>query len=344
VNFIDSGHNVLLAGGVNTSEPSRELANEVGLDFDEPKSAVIDHHNYDELDSDHLHTLIAVSTVLDAPSVLGKKITDPILFRGIGHASSVESSPLIVKLLTGAQTTYSHIPKQKVDVYPQSIGDDTLLVTAIQTRNSARVVVTGSVDLFSNKFFAASVQLAGSSKKVKSGNEQFATEVSKWLFQEKSHLRATKLTHHQQGSKDLNPRSYRIKDDIEFSVLIEEYDGAQHKWIPFTKNDVQLEFTMIDPYIRTTLKHDGKGVFSTKFKIPDVYGVFKFVINYHRLGYTNLELSEQVSVNPYRHNDYDRFIPAAYPYYASAFSTMGGFFLFGLAFLFYKEPSKQHTQ
>ena len=39
---------------------------------------------------------------------------------------------------------------------------------------------------------------------------------------------------------------------------------------------------------------------------------------------------------PYRHDEYERFIVAAYPYYASIFSTMGAFFLFGLSVLYTK--------
>jgi len=165
-----------------------------------------------------------------------------------------------------------------------------------------------------------------------------AIELSKWVFQERGKLRAHSLTHHQVNSKELNPATYRIKDDIVFSLIVEQYDGT--KWVPFTNNDVQLEFTMIDPYVRRTLSQDGKGKYSTQFTLPDVYGVFKFVVQYRRQGYTNLLLSQQVSVHPFRHNDYERFIGAAYPYYLSAFSMMGGFFVFGLMFLYTREKEK----
>jgi len=191
-------------------------------------------------------------------------------------------------------------------------------------------------------FFSSPIQIPGGTKYPKSGNEQFTIELSKWNFQERGRLRASQLTHKLVGSHVVNPKTYRIKDQVEFSVLIEEYDGEQQKWVPFTKNDVQLEFTMIDPYVRTTLKHRGQGVHGTQFTLPDVYGVFKFVINYRRLGYTTLEISEQVSVVPFRHNDYERFIGAAYPYYLSAFAVMGGFYIFGFAFLYWQEK-KVHT-
>ena len=79
-----------------------------------------------------------------------------------------------------------------------------------------------------------------------------------------------------------------------------------------------------------------QGLFSTQMKVPDVYGVFKFVISYHRLGYTSIEESWQVSVRPFKHNEYERFLVPAYPYYASAFSMMAGFCLLCFFFLYHK--------
>jgi hypothetical protein len=38
-----------------------------------------------------------------------------------------------------------------------------------------------------------------------------------------------------------------------------------------------------------------QGLYHTSFKVPDVYGVFQFKVEYHRLGYTSLSLSKQVS-------------------------------------------------
>ena len=44
----------------------------------------------------------------------------------------------------------------------------------------------------------------------------------------------------------------------------------------------------------------------------------------------------QVSVRPFRHNEFERFLTAAYPYYASVLSTMAAFFVFSLVFLYHK--------
>ena len=95
---------------------------------------------------------------------------------------------------------------------------------------------------------------------------------------------------------------------------------------------------MIDPYFRVTLPHDSKlGVYTHNFTIPDVYGVFKFVIDYHRIGYSHLLVSHTVPVHPFRHDEFERFILQAYPYYSAVFTLMAAFFVFGIVFLYQKE-------
>ena len=63
----------------------------------------------------------------------------------------------------------------------------------------------------------------------------------------------------------------------------------------FLEPDVQMEFFRIDPFVRTFLNPSGSGVYTVQFKLPDVYGVFKFKVDYDRVGYTHLFSSTQVS-------------------------------------------------
>lgn len=46
--------------------------------------------------------------------------------------------------------------------------------------------------------------------------------------------------------------------------------------------------------------------------------------------------TQVVPVRPYKHDEYERFLLPAYPYYASVLSTMAAFFLAGLVFLYSK--------
>ncbi|KAJ8554680.1 hypothetical protein ON010_g9803 [Phytophthora cinnamomi] len=221
------------------------------------------------------------------------------------------------------------------------------LVTAVQGRNNARLVFAGSLDLFSDKYLDNEAF----------ANAEFADAVTKWGFQESGVLRMTNVKHHREdGSQPAKMLSdanrgdqpitlypdaevardslvYRVKDNLTYSLDLHELKNG--KWVPYKADDVQLEFVMLDPHVRTTLTHDNKGHFSVTFQAPDAYGIFLFRVMYRRLGLSTIYTTTQVSLRPFKHDEYERFIPAAYPYYASAFSMMAGVFLFSVYFLFY---------
>lgn len=44
-------------------------------------------------------------------------------------------------------------------------------------------------------------------------------------------------------------------------------------WLPRRADDVQVEFVMLDPYVRAPLQHDGNGVYSLRFKVRRSYCV-----------------------------------------------------------------------
>lgn len=335
LDFVDSGHDLIIAADANASDLIREIATECGVDFDEdPLAVVVDHIGYAVSDTEGDHTLIAADDFIDSSVILGdKKIEAPVLFQGIGHSLN-PSNNLVLKVLAASPSAYSANPKSKLSNPPSLTGSAISLVSVVQARNNARVLITGSLSLFSNRLFRSSVQKAGSSTRhEKAGNEQFLTEISKWIFHERGHLKAVNVKHNLVGEAD-EPAMYRITDDLEYSVEIYEWSGSS--WEPYVSDDVQVQFYMMSPYVMKTLSTDKKGVYSTSFKVPDVYGVFQFKLEYQRLGYTSLSLSKQIPVRPFRHNEYERFIPAAYPYYGAAFSMMAGFFLFTFAHLYNK--------
>jgi oligosaccharyltransferase complex subunit beta len=181
-------------------------------------------------------------------------------------------------------------------------------------------------------------------KWAKSGNEKLATALSKWVFKEEGVLKVGNVAHHRVG-ESTPPSAYTITDDVVYTIQILQL-GPSGKWEAFSGNDVQLEFFRIDPFVRTTLKlADAKrGTYEARFKIPDIYGVYQFKVDYNRIGYTRLFSSTQVSVRPLQHTQYERFIPSAYPYYLSAFSMMVGVFLFSCVFLHHKDVAKEKAE
>jgi len=96
-----------------------------------------------------------------------------------------------------------------------------------------------------------------------SSNYQFCKQLLNWNFQESGVLRATNLRHNKKGEKctesDLskcgpNPENYMIEDHVEFYVEIEQkHEG---KWVPYVSDEIQMSFTMLDPYYQVFLKRD----------------------------------------------------------------------------------------
>jgi oligosaccharyltransferase complex subunit beta len=336
-NFIDGGGNVLVAGSSQIGEPIRDLASECGVEFDEENTAVIDHLNYDMADEGKHTRLVAnPGNLIDAKMIVGEKPVNPLLFQGVGMTADPEN-PLVLNVLHAASTAYSFNPNDKINEYPHAVGKNTLLIAALQARNNARVMFFGSIDFFSDEFFGSGAQNAnGGQRFEKCGNQDLATSLSQWVFKEKGVLRVGKVAHKKQGEKQ-PPAFYTIMDNIEYSIEIEELrDG---KWKALDANDVQLEFVRIDPFVRTALKKVGNR-YESKFKLPDVYGVFQFRVDYNRMGYTHLFSTTQVSVRPLEHTQYERFIYSAYPYYASSFSMMFGLVIFSFVFLHFKDKEK----
>ncbi len=120
---------------------------------------------------------------------------------------------------------------------------------------------------------------------------------------------------------------------MDYHVTFEEKkpDGS---YAPYVSNDIQLEFIKLDPHYRIFLNHSGKGQYEAHFKAPDTLGVFKFKISYVRYGFTNIEEEAIVSVIQFRHDEFPRFLKAAYPYYYNIYIMMAAGFLFIVFFLY----------
>jgi len=255
--FIDGGGSVLVAASSDIGDPLRELGSECGIEFDEEKTAVIDHHNYDISDLGQ-HTLIVADpeNLLKAPTIVGRSSLNPILFRGVGMVADPDN-PLVLDILTGSSTSYSFFPDKPITQYPHAVGKNTLLIAGLQARNNARVIFSGSLDFFSDAFFNSAVQKAvpGSQRYSQTGNYELALALSRWVFKEEGVLRVGPVSHHRAG-ETAPPNAYTVTDLVEYSIVIEQLSNG--RWVPFDGDDIQLEFVRIDPFVRTFLKKKGK--------------------------------------------------------------------------------------
>jgi oligosaccharyltransferase complex subunit beta len=170
-------------------------------------------------------------------------------------------------------------------------------------------------------------------------NSDYVKDVTNWTFKQRGVLRFGNVTHYdtRNGVKEDGylESQYTINDTVHYHIDIEEW--AEGAWRPFRSDKVYLEFVMLDPYIRKYLTHDGKGRYSANFQVPDVYGVFTFKARFNAIGYYWLDEKTRVPVRPYRHDEYERFLTAAMPYYASVVASIAGFLWFSYKFLTHKD-------
>lgn len=340
IRFVDDGQNLLLVLDNDASEPVKLLAHELGFVVQEQGSKLIDHFHYERSLDNGDHSIIYSNDIIQNASVIVDHPANSILFKGVAHqlsfaSISATSRSLYIPILSAEASAYSLTEADATST--EVLAERPLLVSAYQTRTNTRVTVCGSPALFSNAFFAASIEIDG--KSAVSGNEAFVSQLGAWAFRDAGVLRAVNLTHHHPHGTDMNPFSYRVNDVTTFSVTIQEFDGNTRTWKPFVVDDMQLEFTLMDPYIRMHLPVADKstGQYSVTFTVPDVYGIYKFVVDRARLGYSHLHVSHQVSVTPYRHDQFERFLFVAYPYYTAVATLMGAFLIFGVVFLYQRD-------
>ncbi|KAF4615153.1 hypothetical protein D9613_003385 [Agrocybe pediades] len=333
VELLNLKTNLILALSTKQT-PLTSLAPEFSLVLPPPGTPLVSYFPK----RDEPASLIPITpTKQDATHILSKNLA-PVWFSGVPQA--LGNNPLLVPILHApAESFASEVDGGSADALADSAekggeglwaGSQLSVVTGFQTVNNARVTWVGGVDLFSDELAQKEV-----SPGVKSGNAQFARDIAAWTFQENNVLRIDKIEHHRVNETE--PRElYTNNDQLVYSAYISKFNPVKNTWEPYSGiKDLQLSFTMLDPHIRTALPpvsgHPGK--YSTTFRAPDRHGVFKFVIDHKRQGWTFLQSSTTVPVVPPRHDEYPRFLSAAWPYYAGAISTSVAFFLFSALWL-----------
>ncbi|KAH8114128.1 Dolichyl-diphosphooligosaccharide-protein glycosyltransferase [Phellopilus nigrolimitatus] len=311
--------------------PLSSLAAEFSLILPPPHTPLISHFPA----RDSPHTIVPV----DVPSVhpVVSSNTSPVLFSGTPHAFG--HNPLLVPILKAPSESFA--AEADSDSSAESVvdaaekggeglwaGSQLGLVTGFQTLNGARALWVGGVELFSDEF--AQKEAAPG---VASGNARFSQDVATWTFQETNVLRIDSATHYHAGVSNATkvPETYTVNDQVTYTAHISKWDPVKGEWAPHAGlKDLQLDFTMLDPHIRTALPPipGSPGTYSVTFRAPDRHGVFKFVLDYKRRGWSFLNSAITVPVVPPRHDGYPRFLSAAWPYYAGAISTSAAFVLF----------------
>ncbi|SGZ05020.1 BQ5605_C032g11104 [Microbotryum silenes-dioicae] len=340
VEYTQHGKNLLVALSPHVSEFWRDFAREFDLEFDDRGTRVIDHFSYDvSLDDDSSHSVIVVPLSGCRPPFVASETGagPPVLYRGIGHA--VGRRPLATNILYAPVTSYSGDPSRVGNLVDDVhlAGTSTGLVTAFQAKNNARITFVGSTDVFSDVFQSASIESSNGLRQVdlalpnrypRSGNTAFLSDLTRWTMQETGIIRIDATRHYRASDgqrQDLYRMGEELAYDVDLVVKDKDTDLSAHL------DDLQLEFTMLDPHLRVPLTISGQSIhgrkgetavrYTTSFHAPDRHGVFALRVDYRRPGWSFLDEKAVVSVAPSRHDEFERFITGALPYYGGALSV-----------------------
>ncbi|PTB35700.1 uncharacterized protein TrAFT101_010550 [Trichoderma asperellum] len=357
VNFVNADGNILVAQTSTVPSSTSIVGFLSELDISLPverTGTVIDHFNYDTHSATESHDVL----VLEAPTNVRPGLKSYFEIDGgvlafphaVGHV--LGSGPLLTPVVRAPATAYSYNPKEQAEVLDAddlfAAGQQLSLLSVFQARNSARVTVLGSAEMLQNKWFEAVVGKPGGMS-FRTDNQNFAQRVSGWTFQETGVVRVNSIEHKLQGSDELNPSIYRIKNDVSYNISLSEW--SWDKWVPFTvpQGDVlQLEFSMLSPFHRLNLARtrttDDAAVYGVSFTLPDQHGIFNFKVNYKRSFLTNIEEKNTVSVRHFAHDEWPRsfVISGAWPWISGIGATVSGFVGFCAIWMYSKPVGKKN--
>ncbi|KAL8728386.1 MAG: hypothetical protein Q9166_005430 [cf. Caloplaca sp. 2 TL-2023] len=366
--FINNGGNILLTLSAESPVPSAISSLLLELDIHLPPdrtSLVVDHFTYDTISANEKHDVL----VLPKPSNLRSDVKN--YFGGSGFVAFPKAvaqvlgslSPLLMPIVRAPETAYSYNPKEESEIVeePFAVGGQISLVSSMQARNSARFTVLGSVEALENTWFDKAVKAPGG-KAVQTSNRAFAKHLTAWTFMETGVLKVGKVEHHlstisesKSGNDSvaqlgyLNPKIYRIKNDVTFNIELSEYSFDHLS--PFTvsrEDKLQLEFTMLSPFHRLDLQPisttANSTIFSTTFRLPDQHGIFAFRVNYKRPFLTNIDVKREVTVRHFAHDEWPRswMISAGWVWIAGIWVTVIGWVAF-VALWLWSEPAYERS-
>ncbi|KAH8740961.1 dolichyl-diphosphooligosaccharide-protein glycosyltransferase beta subunit [Cryptosporidium ryanae] len=262
-----------------------------------------------------------------------------VLFKGVGFSMNVPSNELIVPILLACDTCisiFNEISSTDLSLFGNGIysstGEEIGLVVSMQARNNARVTFSGDGQLCSNHVLNKN-----------KNNISFCKDLLSWTFQQKGIIKISDVSHYRLNeSPEINEKydstlTYTVEDTVFFSAKFHEL--VDNKWKVYRHDDIQIEFTMLDPYLRVFLHRNDTDsrttTFTTKFKVPEIWGVFKFVINHNKLGYNSIFYESLATVRNFRHDQNPRFVISGFPYYTSFIFTVVSICYFTFLFIFY---------
>ena len=153
--FIKEGGNLILVGSSNLGEVIREVASELGVEFDSTGGRVLDYFEHIGNDIDRIRSRQFNRRIVDGNTVAEDQYVE---FRGIGQVLSGGTSSLALPILSAGPYAFTDNMETAVrgsvgdssDGYPFAMGRRIVLVSGFQARNNARALILGSDEMFRN--------------------------------------------------------------------------------------------------------------------------------------------------------------------------------------------------
>jgi oligosaccharyltransferase complex subunit beta len=192
--------------------------------------------------------LIQTSQYARRPFIMTEK---PLLYRGIGLKLVNFENYQLYELITSESTAFS---KNYIKDSTQRVGS-LCLAAAVQGLNNARALILGSTEFFSDELFNLQEY----------GNKEAAIDLIAWTFQKSGVIRARDMFYHGEGAAG-KETLFNVGEKIYYQVEVEIQDGYQ--WVPYSTNDLQVEFVMLDPWVRVGLQQQNStSTYSASFYV-----------------------------------------------------------------------------
>ena len=165
--FFDDGNNVFFMADLDISSYFRKLANEFGFKFAAQGEYLIDYKNALKRTSPNVFKVRQFRDI----SFLAEGVEGDLVFNGIGlGVTHFDNQQITVFARGNMHTAAISYNENKAKVYGK-MGKHNVLVLGVQGFDNARVVVSGSLDLFSNELY----------EKSGGANRQFGLNLVDWL-------------------------------------------------------------------------------------------------------------------------------------------------------------------
>lgn len=253
------------------------------------------------------------------PDVFSTETAPNSAFEG-GAVAKLGSNPYTLGLLQAPSSAFAFNAAKEDgegNLRPESdafgAGGELYAAAALQSLEGARFVWIGTPDLLTG---------------------ELGEQITGWAFQERGKLRIANASHSSLRSGE-SLLHYSVSEPLRYCAQVEQWIPELSAWVPFSPEDAQVEFSMLDPFYRLPLSTEG----CVEFLAPNQYGMFTFSLDYKRPGRTFLSNKQVVTVRHRANDEWDRSwtITNSWVYLSGVSTTVIGFVLFVFIYLFAPE-------